>query len=125
MTRRLEIFIDGWCPNCRRFGKLIDRMDVGSRLVIHDIRKDSFPEIDIDKAKNFMASIDRDGIVSYGFTSIYKIFKTLPLLWIFVPVLFALNMLHLGDFLYNELAVRRRIIPLHCDDEECKIEERQ
>lgn len=117
------IFIDGWCPNCKRFGKIINKIDFWGHIEIYDIRKSNYikQNIDIEKAKKLMCSIDSNNKVSYGFNSIFNIFKSLRILWIFIPLLFLLKISKIGDYLYNELAVRRGIIPIVCIEETCSI----
>jgi predicted DCC family thiol-disulfide oxidoreductase YuxK len=123
MDSNLKIFIDGWCPNCRRFEKIILKIDICKIIEMHNIRELQKSEfnIDFDLAKKYMASIDSNKNIAYGYTSIYRIFKTLPLLWVFVPILFLLHVSNLGEILYNELAVKRKIIPLTCDENSCQI----
>ena len=123
LEKKLTIYIDGWCPNCRQFGNLITKIDVLNNIRIENIRdtKNGFSEkLDIPYALKKMAST-KDGItISYGFQSIYDIFKYLPLLFPFFPVIFILKYTYLGNFIYNELAVKRKIIPITCDDK-CQI----
>ena len=123
MKTNLSIFIDGWCPNCRRFARLIKKIDLFNQLEKKDIRliDNTESNLDIPLAKKFMASIDTNNIISYGYSSIYKIFRTLPVLWIFYPLMFVLYATNLGDVLYNELAIKRKIIPLNCDENSCEI----
>jgi hypothetical protein len=77
--------------------------------------------LDIPLAKKYMASIDNYNTISYGYTSIYKIFKLLPVFWLFYPLILLLHITNLGNILYNELAVKRKIIPLNCDENSCEI----
>lgn len=94
--------------------------------------------LDIEKAQKQMASLEIKKEVKsssnlanqkpiqilYGFISIYKILLRLPVYWIFFfytyPFLFLIKILGLGDILYNQVAIHRKIIPLHCE-EECQI----
>jgi len=122
MNESLTIFIDGWCGFCTRNAKWIKKFDIHNKIIIKDIRIESSEFIDIEVARKQMASIDQNQQISYGFDSIYKIAKRLPMLWLLVPFLFLLKILHLGDFLYNELAIRRKIIALHCD-ENCELKQ--
>lgn len=58
--------------------------------------------------------------VFYGFISIYKILLRLPLYWILFfytfPLLYLAKVSGVGDFIYKQVAVKRKMIPLHCDD---------
>jgi hypothetical protein len=58
-------------------------------------------------------------MVFYGFDTIHQLGLTLPLFFAFSPITFLLKISRLGHFLYNELAVRHTIIPLHCDEKKC------
>lgn len=62
----------------------------------------------------------KNGRWEYGFESIYRILKELPLFWFFIPLFYLLKITKIGDFLYDEFAIKRKIIPIHCD-ENCKI----
>ncbi len=79
---KLTIFIDGWCPNCKRFAKLIKRIDIWQHIKIEDARQmnKSNYNIDLLVAKKHMASINQSSKVAYGFTSIYRVVKTIPLM---------------------------------------------
>lgn len=56
----------------------------------------------------------------YGYTTIFEISKRLPLFWVFIPLLWVLKILGVGQFLYIQLSVRRKIISIQCSDE-CKL----
>jgi predicted DCC family thiol-disulfide oxidoreductase YuxK len=116
---KLTLFIDGWCPMCKRFAKKIAQFDRKKQIAIEDIRTISHPSIDKEKAVKALASIDLYGNVFYGFDTIHQLGLTLPLFFVFSPITFFLKISRLGHFLYNELAVRRTIIPLHCNEKKC------
>tara|TARA_B100000768_G_scaffold71094_1_gene68157 strand:- start:210 stop:422 length:213 start_codon:yes stop_codon:yes gene_type:complete len=67
-----------------------------------------------------MASIDDKGKSSFGFDSILRIAIRIPVLWLVVPILLLLKLTKIGNYVYKELAVKRTIIPIHCN-EDCKI----
>jgi predicted DCC family thiol-disulfide oxidoreductase YuxK len=116
---KLTLFIDGWCPMCKRFAKRIEHFDRKKHIAIEDIRTVSHPNIDKEKAVKALASIDYKGRVFYGFDTIHELCLIIPYLFLFSPITFLLKISGLGAFLYNELAVRRTIIPLHCDEKKC------
>lgn len=116
---RLIIFIDGWCTYCTRFARFVKRCDKREAIQIKNIREDKDPRLDYTLSLQALASISSNGKVSYGYTSIYHIIRLLPPLWIFLPFGYLLNVTGLGQWLYRELAIRRKIIPLHCEQEEC------
>lgn len=115
----MTIYIDGWCPNCQRFSKWIRRFDFQKNIEIRDIRIDENPAINRELAKQRIASIDHLGKISYGFDTILKIIEAVHLLWFLYPFLYCLKAIELGDKIYDELAIRRKIIPNHCNENEC------
>lgn len=116
---KLTLFVDGWCALCKHFAKKVSKYDIHNYIAIEDIRVSSHPLINPKKALKALASIDSKGRVFYGFDTIHQLCLTLPILFIFSPISFLLKISRLGAFLYNELAVRRTIIPLHCDEKKC------
>jgi hypothetical protein len=114
---RLTIYIDGWCPICKKFKNIVTKLDFFKLIVINDIRKSDI--IDEEKLKLMFSKSDRD-MSFYGFDSIYEINKRLVILWFLVPFSFILKKTKIGSFLYNELSVKRKIIPFYCDTE-CNI----
>ena len=91
------------------------------KISFFKLRKDS---IDIENFDNNLAlkkmASYKNGIWMYGFESIYRILKEIPLFWFFIPLFYFLKITRIGDFLYDEFAIKRKIIPIHCD-ENCKI----
>lgn len=95
-------------------------------------------DLDLEKAQKQMASVEvanskerknknsfsQPHKIFYGFISIYKILLRLPIYWILFfytfPFLFLLKISGMGDLLYEQVAVKRKIIPLHCD-ESCEV----
>ncbi|WP_204345360.1 DCC1-like thiol-disulfide oxidoreductase family protein [Psychroserpens algicola] len=119
--KKLKVYYDDWCPNCTKFMKFINKIDVLSLIVFKKLRSSSPSDgIDLKEAEKKMASTINGDMYYYGYKSIYEIFKRVPLFWFFIPILFILKFTKAGDFLYNELALKRKIIPIHCD-EHCEI----
>lgn len=116
----LSIYIDSWCPLCVRFGALLKRLDIFKSIEQADIRTYEGTVVSKEKGLRLLASVNRKSVVYYGFDSVWQIALRSPLLWLFVPLFFLLKISRLGHLLYNELAVKRQIIPLHCKEEECK-----
>lgn len=115
----LSIYIDSWCPLCVRFGSLLKNLDVFGNIQQKDIRTYEGTLISKEKGLQQLASLSPQSTVYYGFDSVWQIVLRLPLLWLFVPLFFLLKISRLGHWAYNELAVKRQIIPLHCKEEEC------
>jgi predicted DCC family thiol-disulfide oxidoreductase YuxK len=121
--KTLTIFYDNYCINCSRFAKLVEKLDWLKLIEIKQLRNDlntnSFPKIDIELAKQQMASFGTKW--HYGYNSLYFIFARLPLFWLFIPILYILKITTLGQIMYSELALKRKIIPIHCDDTNCEL----
>lgn len=121
--KTLTIFYDNYCPNCTNFSKLVQNLDWLKVIQIKQLRNElhtnSFRNIDLELAKQQMASFGTKW--HYGFNSLYFIFARLPLFWLFIPILYILKITNLGQILYKELALKRKIIPIHCDAEICDI----
>lgn len=113
---KLKVFVDGWCPMCRKFGRILEKLDVLNRISLQDIRTAEVPNQEFRaKGLKAIASIKDNEKIYFGFDSIFQIFKLIPFLWIFIPFLYLLKITKIGEFLYSELAMKRTIIPLHCD----------
>lgn len=113
-ANKLTIYIDGWCPICKKFKNIVFKLDFFKLIEIKDIRESDI--IDEKKLKLMFSKSDKE-ISFYGFDSIYEINKRLVVLWILLPFSFILKITKIGNFLYNELSVKRKIIPLYCDTE--------
>ena len=118
------VFYDNYCPNCKRFSKIIEQLDWFNLIVFKELRNsnhtDVFNDFDIEKAKNKMASYIHYKW-HYGYESIFLIFKKIPLFWGILPLLYLLIITKIGYFFYNELAVKRKIIPLNCESNNCSV----
>jgi predicted DCC family thiol-disulfide oxidoreductase YuxK len=121
--KTITIFYDNWCPHCTRFNKLIKRLDWFNKIQSKQLRNqfdtNQFPELDINLANQQMASFN--GKYHYGYNSLYYIFCKLPLFWLLLPLFFVLRISKVGQFLYVQLALKRKIIPIHCDEFSCEI----
>lgn len=120
--KKITLYYDNFCPNCKRFSKLIKKIDWFDRIIIRELRN---PEhisqilgIDLDLAEKEIASYD--GNWAYGFESLLKIFRKLPLLWGFLPFLYLFHYFGMGNYLYRKIANNRTIISLHCSEETCQ-----
>ena len=120
---QLIIFYDNWCPNCTRFTKIVKKLDWFNLINCKQLRNNQdikqFKNLNLELATQQMASYTN--IWNYGFVSIFLILSRLPLFWIFFPFLFIFRITGFGQFIYRELALKRKIIPLHCDDNSCMI----
>lgn len=121
--KQLIILYDDWCPNCTRFAKFVKKWDWLDLVTIYKLRNEHkeniFKYLDRDKAENQMASFKDKWY--YGYNSLYLISLRLPLFCFFVPFLFFLKITSLGNILYKEIALKRTIIPIHCNKEKCQL----
>jgi predicted DCC family thiol-disulfide oxidoreductase YuxK len=120
---KLKIFYDNFCPNCTKFAKWVEKLDWLKRIEIKQLRNklhtNSFTEIDLELAKQQMASFGTKW--HYGYDSLYFIFLRLPLFWLVIPFFYFLKITTLGQLMYVELALKRKIIPIHCDAGICNL----
>ncbi len=121
-TLRITVFIDGWCAVCKRFAKSIKYVDIFDLVEIKDIRNQESEDtgIDIEKGLKIMASKTATARY-YGFDSLFQIIKRIPILWIFLPFFLLLDATGFGDIFYNEIAIKRKIIPIQCN-RQCSID---
>ena len=58
-----------------------------------------------------------------GYSAIIQIAKMLPALWIFVPIMYILKAIGLGDFIYKLVAKNRKLVPVNqcLDGEACQV----
>jgi predicted DCC family thiol-disulfide oxidoreductase YuxK len=121
--KKLIIFYDNWCPNCTRFNKIVKKLDWFNLIDSKQLRNNQdikqFKNLNLELATQQMASYTNNW--NYGFVSIFFILSRLPIFCIFIPILFILKITGFGQFLYKELAIKRKIIPLHCDENSCII----
>lgn len=116
--RKVYVYYDNWCPNCISFKKKIERLDAFNKIVfkpIRNIENKSLNNLNIDLAYKKMASTENYKTWHYGYSSLQKIFLRIPFLWLFAPIFYILKTTGIGNYLYNELALKRKIIPFHCD----------
>lgn len=121
--KKLNIYYDNYCPNCIQFTNLIKKLDWLKLLKIKQLKNSEH----INKAKGInktlaekqMASFD--GNWYYGYATLFKIFLRIPLLWTIIPLLWILKISKIGQYLYLQLAVNRKIIPIHCTEDSCEL----
>jgi predicted DCC family thiol-disulfide oxidoreductase YuxK len=119
----ITIFYDNWCPNCTKFVKIIKKIDWLRQIEIKQLRNEldtnPFCNIDLELSKKQMASFTNK--FHYGYNSLYYIFIRIPILWLFIPLLYFMKITTIGQYLYIHLALKRKIIPLHCNTNSCQI----
>lgn len=121
--KKITLYYDNFCPNCKRFSKLIKKIDWFNKIIIRELRNpehiSQISGIDLDLAHKEIASYD--GNWTYGFKSLLKIFRKLPILWGLLPLLYIFNALGIGDYFYRKIAQNRTIVSLHCAEETCQL----
>lgn len=117
------VIYDNWCPNCTRFIKIVNKLDWFNLIDSKQLRStqdtQQFKNLNLELAHQQMASYTNKW--NYGFVSIFLILSRLPIFWIFFPFLYIFKNTGFGQLIYNELAIKRKIIPLHCDENSCKL----
>lgn len=111
-TNKLIIYYDGWCPICINFKKFVTKFDFLRLIDLKDIRKSS---IISDEKIQYMYSKNNKKEF-YGFDSIFEVQKRLPLLWLFIPITLFLKVTKVGQYVYREFSIKRKIIAFHCDE---------
>ena len=121
--KKLTIFYDNWCPNCTRFNKIVEKLDwfnlIDSKQLRNIQNTQQFKDLKLGLAHQQMASYTIKW--NYGFVSIFLILSRLPIFWIFFPFLYIFKITGFGQLIYKELAIKRKIIPLHCDENSCML----
>jgi predicted DCC family thiol-disulfide oxidoreductase YuxK len=126
--KTIIIFYDNYCSKCTRFVKIIKKFDWFNLIIAKELRNSyhirEFKNIDIKMSKGKMASCI-DNKWYYGYNSIFFIFSRLPIFWIIMPLLYILKITKFGKLFYNELAIKRKIIPLNCEENNCSINDQK
>lgn len=126
-SHKITIFYDNYCSRCTRFIRWVRHWDSFHLVKIRQLRNPEhtrlFPGIDIQKGLKEMPSFS-SGTWHYGYGTLYLIFKRCPVFWIAWPLFGLLKITKLGYFLYRQLALRRKIIPIHCDANVCRLQHR-
>ena len=121
--KKITIFYDNWCPNCTRFNKIVEKLDwfklIDSKQLRNTNATQQFKNLNLELAHQQMASYTNHW--NYGFVSIFLILSRLPIFWIFFPFLYIFKITGFGQLIYKELAIKRKIIPLHCDENSCML----
>ena len=125
---RFDIWIDGYCPYCRRAGRIIERLDWLNLATVRSFRHDTgyglqglHPQ-DLERRMHVHLNTSPTATV-HGFQAVLHILKSLPLLWPLWPVARLLSTAGLGERLYQFLADRRIIVPdaRQCQTAHCEL----
>lgn len=115
---KLLFVYDNGCPQCTGATHIFHKIDWLNKIKSIQLRNSSgiirLPGLDSEKAVKEMAVFYKNKW-TYGFDNFVLIFQKLPLLWIFVPIMFVLKWTKLGDFIYRKAALKRIIVPQYCE----------
>lgn len=124
MGRRLTVLYDGWCPLCVRAATWWKRLDTFGALELVSFRDPQIADripVDLERAERRMICISPSGRHYEGIDALIQVTITIPALWMFVPFLLVARALGFGQRLYDFVASRRIILPVHsCSDGVCK-----
>ncbi|SDC07744.1 Predicted thiol-disulfide oxidoreductase YuxK, DCC family [Shouchella lonarensis] len=128
VSAKISVFYDGWCPVCRKSMTRLQKWDRSNQLVFHSFREKEVLtryQLDFERAeKRMITREERSGRMYEGIESVWLIARKLPVLWLFVPVLWIAMVLGFGQRIYDFLAERRAIIPVgSCEEEACEWQE--
>lgn len=126
MGKSLLVFYDGYCPLCRGSKKVIEKADWLNKIDFLSFREPGVMETYNLSGKNPERRIigkrlpDRN--TYEGIETIMEITKRVPLYWIFVPFLYIATKVGLGQWTYDFIAKRRKIIPVgQCGKQGCPV----
>ncbi len=119
----LTIFYDNFCPICTKFAILIQKLNWLKLIKVKQLRNELhtnlFSDINLKLAEQQMASYNTKW--HYGYNSLYYTFLRIPPFWLFIPFLYILKITKLGQLIYIELSLKRKIIPIHCTLDSCEL----
>lgn len=120
-----HIIYDGLCPLCLRTVTIVNYLDLRSKLKFINF-EDEWQKVEKlneqvkkDEAKHSMHLISPEGKVYKGFYAFRKLSGLLPLLWLFVPLIYFPFVNNLGNYIYKKVSAKRRDIV--CNVEMCKL----
>ncbi|AZZ58488.1 DUF393 domain-containing protein [Riemerella anatipestifer] len=121
--KSLVVVYDNWCPKCNRFAKFVKKWDWFDLVKFYKLRNYYndffFKDLNKEKSEEQMASYVNEW--RYGFESLYLISVRVPLFWLLTPLMLILKLTGIGQKIYLEVAVRRKIHFLHCD-KDCRVD---
>jgi predicted DCC family thiol-disulfide oxidoreductase YuxK len=111
----IELFIDGHCAHCRRFGKIVARLDGKRRIRISSFRHEQLYQrrglTETALTKRMHLHSRASGRTVAGFQAVRELCRALSLLRPLLAPLWLLARLGIGDRLYDLLARHRIIVP--------------
>lgn len=119
----IAVLYDGSCILCRRSIFVLTMLDHLHRLRYIDFRKTALrkqyaPDISVADLNRALHIRSPDGKIFAGFEAFRMFAKNLPLLWIFVPILYLPFAAFFGSKLYHRISISRAV----CNDASCSHE---
>lgn len=117
-------YVDGWCPYCRRAGRILKRLDPFGTLDVRSFRHDrsferyGLTEEDVARELKVVVSAASGYRVFGGFEAVMALLRRMPLLWPLLPVAWLMGVSGQGARAYRWLAERRAIVP---DPQACSV----
>lgn len=116
------IYFDSYCSLCRNIVAAWKKVDWLDKLTFTSFRSlGNYPQ-----AMEQQLHVYHHYQWYQGYSAILEIAKMLPLMWVFLPVLYLFKWLGTGNFIYRKFAANRKLIPLNkCSDEKCSLTSRR
>jgi predicted DCC family thiol-disulfide oxidoreductase YuxK len=123
--RPWRVYYDTFCPFCRRSRRMLEELDLGGRLIFRDIHDRAMmqaeaPGVSYTRALREMIVVSPDGTVTGGFDGFRSIARTLPALWLVLPLMYLPGAAWLGRRAYRWVA-KRRFRLVRCDNGVCNL----
>ncbi|WZX99401.1 DUF393 domain-containing protein [Bacillus sp. FSL W7-1360] len=125
-TEKVIVFYDGWCSFCKKSVAHLRKWDRRGRLQFLSFREEGITErygLNVERLEQRMHTYELDkNRVREGIHSIRVIARQVPRLRAFVPLLWVASVIGLGQFVYDQIAARRTILPTGgCEDGVCQV----
>ncbi len=122
---KVRVYMDGMCPVCQRSRRSLERLDWLKRLRFIDVHDREQCELDLPEV-TYAQMLTRmfvkhpNGKYLSGFRAVRSLMPKLPLLWIFMPMVWLPCASWLGGKFYDFVA-RNRFKYAKCDDDFCSM----
>ena len=113
----MVIYIDGYCPYCRRTGQILKVFDVFNTLEVRSFRHDTsygnygLTMDAVEREMQLIVCTPSGYQVHGGFDAVVALSRYMPLFWPLLPVAWLLRKMGYGPRVYRWLADNRLIVP--------------
>ncbi|MBP3039293.1 DUF393 domain-containing protein [Bacillaceae bacterium Marseille-Q3522] len=115
------VYYDDWCPLCISIKKKIEKLDWFHLVKCCGIREEDI-EIPLSQlVQRLHVKIVKKNKVVSGMSALIAISWRLPLTVPFWPILKLVKAIGIGDYIYNYIARKRKIVPVGKCDADCKM----